>query len=155
LTPSAYLALGRDIAVLVVLGVIVWLVYRGGEDHVRSADLKALQAQIEAQEKITQGWSKQNDEANTRLSADMAAIRAASSAPVQHNWVLDSSCKGSVLPSASSGPSSLNSTPGSIQPEPGSVSEGHRRDEVTAQFKAQWEIPLAQCRAALEKWPRP
>ena len=154
--PSAYIALARDIAVVGALGVILWLVYRAGADHVTAGDLKALQAQIATQAKITQGWKDQTDASNTHLASDLAAIRAASSAPVVHSWLLDApACKGSgVLPPSPIQATGGNSPTGSFQPSNGSVSEGHRRDEVTAQFKAQWETVLANCRALDAAWPR-
>ena len=156
MTPSAYIALARDIAIVGALGVILWLVFRAGSDHVTAGDLKALQAQIATQAKITQGWKDQTDASNTHLASDLAAIRAASSAPVVHSWLLDApACKGSgVLPPSPIQTPGGNSSSGSLIPGSGSNAEGHRRDAVIAAFKARWETVLASCRAEDQAWPR-
>lgn len=157
MTPGQYVTVAKDAVILIVLGIILFLVYRAGKDHVGAADLKGLQTQIAATAKITSDWKDQANESTAHLSGDLAAIRAASSAPVQHSWVLDSpTCKAStsVLPAPASQPAASPAAGGGVQPIDGSDAEGHRRDSVVAAFKAQWETALAQCRAENAAWPK-
>lgn len=156
MTPAQYLAVARDLVILTAIGLLLWWVYRGGENAVKAGDLKALQADIQRQATIAEGWHKEATDATDKLSQDLAAIHAAP--VVVHDWtpagLRDESCpKQPVLPSAPAPAGSRDSEPGGAQPGRGDAAAADRRDFAVAQFKRKWEGVLAECRATLDQWP--
>ncbi len=87
MTPAQIIALIRDTALMAGVGLILWFVYRGGEDRIKAGDLKGLQTEIQQQAKTLATWHKESTDANDRLSKDVSAINAAHDIPVQHVWV--------------------------------------------------------------------
>lgn len=154
MTPAQYLAVGRDIVILAAIGIILWLVYRGGQDHVKAADLKALQTQIEQQAKTLQTWRKESTDANDQLSKDVAAINAAP--VVVHDWVRNDSCpKPTVLPATPAPAGRSAPSAGGPEPGPGDAARADRRDFAVQEFKRKYETAFAECRAVLTQWPSP
>lgn len=154
MTPAAILALLRDTALVVGVGLILWLVYRGGENSVKASDLKSLQAEIAQQAKILNQWHQESTDANDQLSRDVAAIHAAP--VVVHDWMRNDTCpKPPVLPATSAAASGQPASAGGSQQGPGDAARADRRDAIVADFKQRWETSLAECRAALAQWPRP
>lgn len=155
MTPGQYIALARDIALLVGVAIIVLLIYRGGEDRVKASDLKSLQVQIQQQAKTLTAWRQESTDANTQLSKDISAINAAAAVPVQHVWLRNPSCpQPPVLPAASTKASQPPAAAGGTQPVGGDALDGARRDRLVAAFKQRWETELAQCRALDAQWPQ-
>jgi recombination DNA repair RAD52 pathway protein len=136
------------------IAILLWLVYRGGEDRVKAADLKGLQAEISQQSKTLADWRKESNDANDQLSKDVAAINTAAAAPIQHVWVRDSSCpQPTVLPATAAKASPQPAATGPVQPGVRTDAESDRRDSIVAEFKRRWETTLAECRSLDAQWP--
>jgi Tfp pilus assembly protein PilE len=150
-TPSAYIALARDIVVLAGISILLWLVYRGGENSVKASDLKSLQAQIAEQAKITDRYHDEATQANDQLQKDMLAISAAP--VVSHDWVRNTSCPEPVLPATAGQTSGQPAAAGGVQSGRGADAITDRRDSIVAEFKARWETEFAKCRALDTQWP--
>ena len=151
MTPGQIIALVRDTAVVAALGILLWLVYRGGEDRVKASDLKALQNQIAAQARIVDTWHQETTDANNKLNQTLASINTAP--VVVHDWVRQPACK-PVLPAAAGEASSPRADPAGIQPERGGDAEADRRDAAVAEFKVRWTAELATCQSFLDQWPQ-
>lgn len=151
MTPGQIISLIRDAVVVVAIGIILWLVYRGGEDRVKASDLKALQKQLDKQAQIADTWHKEATDANDKLTQTLATINAAP--VVVHDWVRQPACR-PVL-SAPTGPASApRPDPTGVQPERGGDAEADRRDSIVAEFKARWSTELATCQSFLDQWPQ-
>lgn len=154
LTPGQVIALIRDTALVVGVGLILWFVYRGGEDRVKASDLKGLQAEIQHQADILSDWRKEATDANTQLSKDVSAINLSAATPVQHVWVREPSCsQPAVLPATAPKAAGQPATAGPVQPGVRTDAAADRRDAIVAEFKRRWETELAECRALAAQWP--
>jgi hypothetical protein len=154
MTPGQIIALVRDTAVVAGIGIILWLVFRGGQDHVRAGDLKALQAQINDESEIIDRWHKESTNANTKLSADLAKINASAAQPARPVWLCSPPNRPKpVLPAATSQAGGGNPTGGTDVPGTGP----DRLRDIGPQlndFKQRWETILAGCRAEDAQWPK-
>lgn len=156
MTPGQYIALARDIGLVVGVALILLFVYRSGEDRLKASDLKGLQTEIQQQAKTVAQWRKESTDANDQLSKDVSAINAAHDIPVQHIWVRDTSCpQPAVLPAAASRATGQLAPTGAVQPGVRTDAETDRRDSIVADFKQRWETVLAECRAVDAQWPQP
>ena len=151
MTPGQIIALIRDTAVVAGIGILVWLVYRGGEDRIKASDLKALQEQVTAQAKIQETWHQEATDANTKLNQAVAAINAAP--VVVHDWVRHDCANPSLLPATTGQASPSRPDTAGVQPERGGDAEADRRDGIVAEFKARWATELATCQSFLDQWP--
>jgi len=151
MTPAAYLAVARDVVIVIALAAVLYLVYRSGEDRVRSKDLQGLQDQMKRQGDVLAGWHEESTHANAKLAEDVDKINAAARAPHQPVWLCDGK--------APSKPTVLSKTPGETRnsdPGGGGTVGGPRRDiqpQLTA-FKQKYETILAGCRAEDASWPQ-
>lgn len=152
MTPSLIIALIRDVVVISGIGIILWLVYRGGEDRIKASDLKALQQQITAQAKIQETWHQEASDANNKLNQTLAAINAAPI--VVHDWVRNDCPKPSVLSAAAGQAAPARPDSAGVQPGRGEDAEADRRDAAIAEFKARWGAELATCQSFLDQWPQ-
>lgn len=154
MTPGQYIALARDIGLVVGVALILLFVYRSGEDRLKASDLKGLQAEIQQQAKTLTAWRKESTDANDQLSKDVSAINAAHDIPVQHVWVRDTSCpQPAVLPGTPAKASDDHPSAGGTEPGRGGAAASDRRDFAVAEFKRKYEIALAECRAVDAQWP--
>lgn len=154
MTPGQYIALARDIGIVAGLALILWFVYRGGEDRVKASDLKGLQAQIQQQAKTLDQWRKESNDANDQLSKDVSAINASAAIPVQHVWVRDTACPEPAVLSGTAGKADPQlASPGTVQPGVRTDAAADRRDGIVAEFKRRWETSLAECRSLDAQWP--
>lgn len=150
-----YFTMAKDLVILIALGAVLYLVYRGGEDRVRAKDLQGLQDQMKAQGRILEGWRTESKDANDKLAKDVAAINAAAANPVKHTWVCtQSGGKPTVLSGSAGQADSGHPAGGGVQPGPGEAIDGDRRDAIVAGFKQRWETTLAGCRAEDAQWPQ-
>lgn len=152
MTPGQIITLIRDIAVVAGIGILLWLVYRGGEDRVKASDLKALQRQIIAQAKIEDTWHKEATDANDKLNQTMASINAAP--VVVHDWVRKPACSAAVLPTPAGQAGASRADAAGVQPERGGDAESDRLDSIIAKFKVRWSTELATCQSFLDQWPQ-
>jgi len=155
MTPSQIIALVRDTALVVGVGLILLFVYRSGEDRLKAADLKDLQADIQQQAKTLQTWRQESTYAQKQLSLDLAAIHTAP--VVVHDWSLrEPSCaQPAMLPAAADKTGSQPTVTGPVQPGIRTDAESDRRDSIVADFKQRWELILANCRSLDAQWPQP
>jgi hypothetical protein len=154
-TPGQYIALARDICLVVGISIILLLVYRSGQDRVKAGELKGLQTEIQQQAKTLTDWRNEANHANEQLSKDISAINSIAAMPVEHRWVRDTSCpKPAVLPAAARQTGEPTTAAGGVQPVGGDVPDGPRRDRIVAAFKQRWETEFAHCRALDAQWPQ-
>jgi hypothetical protein len=140
----------KDGVIVLALAVIIYMVYRAGEDRVTAKDLQGIQDQMKRQGEILAGWRQESTDANSKLSADVAKINADAAGPHQPVWLCgQAASKPTVLPTPAR-------KAGTSDPTGGRTVEGARRDiqpQLTA-FKQRWELILAGCRAEDNSWPR-
>jgi len=153
-TPGQYIAAAKDILIVLAIGIVVFLVYRAGEDRIHASDLNGLRDELKQQRTILGGWQKESNDATNKLSADVAAIRA--TPPVAHVWVHNQPIpQPAVLPSPTVTPSAAGAPAGGVQPGRGADVDGARRDAILDAFKKRWEERLAEWRAEDSQWPKP
>lgn len=153
MTPGQIIALIRDIAIVAGIGIILWLVYRGGEDRIKAGDLKGLQAQIKSQGQIIDRWHQESTDANDKLTADLAKINAAAAMPARPVWVCSQPDRPKPVLPAPSGEAVHRDSP------TGGTLDGAGPDRLRdigpqlKDFKQRWETVLAGCRAEHDQWP--
>ncbi len=153
MNPIAIFTYIKDGVILVVLAVLVFVVYRAGEDRVKSSDLTGLRDELKTQATQLTNWRNESSHAATQLASDVAKIN---SAPlVVHTWVRDSSCpKPTVLPPAPGEAPSGNTAAGGFQSGLGEVPSATWRDQVVNEFKKKYETQFAEWRAEDASWPK-
>jgi hypothetical protein len=152
-TPAQIIALIRDTALVAGVSLILWFVYRGGEDRVKAADLKGLQDELHQMAQISDRWHQESTDANAQLAHDMAAIHAAAS--VQRPSVLlcdQPAASASLLPGTAAAPAPASAGGGGAVAGSRGDSVRDIRPQLEA-FKLKYESALAGCRAALASWP--
>lgn len=156
MTPSQVIALIRDVLILAALGFLVWWIWRSGEDRVKVTDMAAVQKQLAANARTLEQWKAQSTQAETQHAADLETIRstlAQHSAPILVR-VPAPAAGPYALPGASPAP---RCEPAGAGGDHGATGGGSRtvdiRPAVTA-VEERAEEALADCRAALAKWPR-
>lgn len=155
MSPAAIFSLVKDGLIAIAIGVLIYMVYRAGEDRVHAKDIQGLQDQIKRQGDILADWRKEAFDAQEKLASDVAAINAAPA--LQHRWLCSqptNSPKPAVLPGAAGQADSSDPTGGGVQPGRGTDADGARRDAILDAFKKRWEIVLAGCRAEDAQWPK-
>lgn len=153
MTPGQIIALIRDIAIVAGIGLILWLVYRGGGNSVKAADLAALQAEVRAQGQILDHWHQESNNANATLTADLAKINAAAAIPTRPVWVCSQpSQRKSVLSPTAREAVDRDSPAGAAL---SGVGSDRLRDigPQLKEFEQRWETILAECRAEHDQWP--
>ena len=153
MTPSAYIALARDLVILIALGLLIWLLVAFGRDMIKVKDMKAVQKQL-AQNAITEAqWRQEQTNANTQRDAQLAQVGAAIAN--QHAPVLV--CRS---PNPSPVPSTPAAAAGSASAA-GGTDSGTRGDSEPVDvrgainaFELKYETALADCRAAIASWPQ-
>ena len=150
MTPAAYIALARDIGIVLALAFLVWKIYGAGENAVKVADLKSLQAQISAQAETLAGWRQESTDANTKLSQDLATLHAPAD-PKPPVWLCGptTGSRGKVLSATPAAPPSLAASPGGTDIGP----QRDIRPELEV-FRLKYETALAQCRSLYSQWPQ-
>ncbi len=150
MSPSAYIALARDVCILLALAFVVWRIYAAGQNAVKAADLQFLQAQLSEQAKTLDSWRQEATNANDQLSRDVATLHAPTpnKPPV---WLCNapSSPRRPVLPATAP-------TAPSEHPSPGGADIGSQRDirpQLDA-FQLKYETALAECRSVYSQWPQ-
>jgi hypothetical protein len=148
MTPTAYIALARDIGIVLALAFLIYKIYGAGENAVKVADLKSLQTQIAEQARTLEGWRQESTDANTKLSQDLATLHADPKPPV---WLCNgpASPRSAVLPAAPASTDSAHPSAGGTNQR----SELDIRPQLEA-FRLKYETALAECRAVYSQWPK-
>jgi hypothetical protein len=148
-TPGAYIALARDIIVLIALGALIWLLVSYGKDVVKVADMKAVQQQIVANAKTEQSWRETQTNANLKHDSDLATVRAAIGAQRAPVIVRSGPPRACPVPVNSAQAGSPPAPAGGTDPGPGVDS----RPLINA-FELKYETALADARKCLDSWPQ-
>lgn len=153
MTPAAIIALVRDLIIVIALGLLIWLLISYGKDVVKVADMKAVQKQLDANTKQVAQWSQEASNAQIQRTQDMATVSAAIAA---HSQPIV------VLRDRPASPGTVSHTPAGASGQPaicGSADGGSGKDTVDIRpdisaFELKYEGLLADCRAAIAKWPK-
>jgi hypothetical protein len=146
MTPASIIALVRDVAILAALGFVVYLLINYGKDQVKVADIKAVQVQLQHNTELQAAWQKEQTDADTKRSTDLAAV---ASTIASHNtpvFVRGPACVGSVP----NDPGKAGNPTGG----PPSTDQGRGIDyrPLIDQFESKYSTALIDCYAALDKW---
>lgn len=148
MTPAAYIALARDIVILIALGLLIWLLVAFGRDMIKVKDMKAVQAQIAQNSQQVAQWAQEARDAQTQRTQDMAQVSAAIAA--QHApIVLRGPSSACPVPRDSAEAPSQSAAPGSAD-----TGSGVDLRPAISGFELKYETALADCRQALASWPR-
>lgn len=156
MTPSQIIAIVRDVVILAALGFVVFWIWRSGEDRVKVSDMAAVEKQLAANATEIGKWRDQATKAEEQRNADTQTIRAdisSHSAPILVRPPAPAPRTGS-LPSPASGAGCPSPIGGAADGGArGSTSTVDLRPAISA-LELKYESALADCRAALAKWPK-
>lgn len=152
MTPSAIIALVRDLVIVIALGLLIWLLISYGKDVVKISDMKAVQKQLDANTKQVAQWSQEASNAQTQRVQDMAQVSAAIAA---HSQPIV------VLRDRPASPGTVSSAPTSASGQSaacGSTDGGSGKDTVDIRpgisvFERKYEQALADARSCITAWP--
>ncbi len=150
MSPGAYIALARDIGIVLALAFLVCRIYGAGENAVKASDLKSLQAQVAEQAQTLQAWRQESTDANTTLSQDLATLRAPTD-PMPPVWLCNApaSPRRPVLSTPAASTDSAHSA--AVGADLGSQRD--IQPELEA-FRLKYETVLAECRSLYSQWPK-
>lgn len=154
MTPGAIIALVKDALIIVAIAAAIWLLVSYGKDHVKVADMKAVQKQITQNATTEEDWRKAQTHANAQRDADLSKVAAdiaGQHAPVYIMRNAPRACPVSVAAGEASRP----------PPATGGVDAGSGGDRQPVDirpglsgFELKYETAIADCRAALASWPQ-
>jgi predicted metalloprotease len=153
-TPTAIIALLRDIVIVGAIGFIVYVLITYGKDVVKIADMKAVQEQITKNAETTAQWQKEATDANTKRDADLAAVAATISSHRDPVYIVRDRPTSAGTVSANTGQASGQAS-GAGGTDAGVRSDRQRvdiRPEINA-YELKYETALVDCYAGLDKWP--
>jgi hypothetical protein len=151
-TPGAYIALARDLIILLALGLLIWLLMSFGADRVKVADMQAVQKQITHNAQIEAGWRKEQTDANAQRDVDLTHVAAAIA--LQHAPVIVRNTARACPVSVNTGQASRPppATGGADARSGGDSQSVDIRPQLN-RFELKAETAIADCRAALDSWP--
>lgn len=148
MTPSAIIALIKDVVIVVAVGAVAYFLITYGKDIVKVDDIKAVTKQLQDNVTTQARWQKESTDADTQHVASLAKITDLVSNQRTPVFVRGPTCPNPVsAPAAKAGDSSGPS---------GATDQGRGVDyrPVINEFESHYETALADCYAALDKWPR-
>jgi predicted metalloprotease len=153
MTPGEIIALVKDVAIVIAIGIVIYVLVSYGKDLVKVADMKAVQKQLTANSETQARWRQEAVDADKTRDAALAQVAgsiAQQRAPV---YVLQ--------------PAARPANPGAVRANPGEAAAQacpaggtdagprvDRRPAVNA-LELKFETALAECYGALDKWPTP
>ena len=149
MTPAAIFSIVKDIVILIVVGIAVYMVLSYGKDIVKVDDMQAVQKQLAANAQTEVNWQKEQTDANTRRDAAIAQVAA--TIGEQRAPVFVRSGPANTCPVSGAPPKASGATAASGTTDTGSGVD--IRTQINA-FELHYETALADCRAALDKWPQ-
>lgn len=150
MTLSAYIALARDLIILIALAALIWLLVSYGKDVIKVHDMTAVSKQI-AQNATTEAqWRQKADNAQVQLTTELADLRSRIDA--QHTPVIVHTGPAHTCPVPGPATTSASSPPAGGTADAGSGGDIDVRPSINA-FELKYEKALADCRAALASWP--
>jgi len=149
-TPAVIVALVKDVVILIAVGLALYFVVNYGKDLVKVADMKAVQRQLDANSQTEAQWRREEIDANARR--DEALARVSSTIGGQHAPVY-------IVRGGPPRSGTVSGTPGATSGAAcprGGTDDGPRVDSRPAvnSFELKYETALAECYAALDKWPQ-
>ncbi|HSV90937.1 MAG TPA: hypothetical protein VLH80_07540 [Nitrospiraceae bacterium] len=155
MTPSAIIALVKDIVILIALGLAIWLLINYGKDIVKVQDMKNFQAQFEKNLKIESEWREGQERANEKHDIDLAKVNNAITGQRTAVLLCHQPPAAHQLPAVPAQASSGSTAAGGTQPEPGidSLIATDIRPQLN-EFELKAEKIVADCRRALDGWPQ-
>jgi hypothetical protein len=152
--PAAYIALARDLIILVALGLLIWLLVSYGKDVVKVADMKAVQKQLAENTQIETAWRQEQTDANTKRDADLAKVSAGIAGQHAPVYVVRNTARACPVPEHSPQAGGAPTSAGGIDAGSGGSSETEDVRPKINQFELKFETAMADCRAILDQWPR-
>lgn len=145
---SEYLAIAKDLAIVIAIAALVYFVYHSGANSVRVADIQAMQKQIEANAKTQERYHSEITDAFAEANSQMGNL--AHSIDANHKPVIVRvPASGSAVPGTPASPPSTGPFSGGGDATPGV----DIRPQLNAYEK--WlEERFGQCRALKESWPK-
>lgn len=147
MTVTQIIALVRDLMILILLGVILWVVYRAGENHDLKNQVTALQRAVEANAQTEAQWTKEARDAEVKRQTESAAILAVVGKHSDPIRLCNKDSSSGMSKGAAASPGDLATA--------GTNDGGSGKDirpAVTA-FEIKYEGYLAACRSILAGWP--
>src|SRR5277367_3530703 len=77
MTPAAIISIIKDVAIVAVLGIAIYIFISYGKDIVKVADIKAVEKQLQANAETEATWKKEQNDADAKHSKDLADIAGA------------------------------------------------------------------------------
>lgn len=149
MTPATYIALARDLIILIALGLLIWLLISFGRDTIKVADMQIVQKQLDANSKTLARWAQEARDAQDQRTRDLDKVSAAIGAQRAPIVVLRDPSR----------PSALSAVPA---PTPGQPAQTRGTDASAGinirgeinRFELRTESAIAECRAGLAEWPQ-
>lgn len=153
MSPAAIIALVRDAVIVGAVLSILWFVHRADTDHVKVTDFQAVQTQLQENARDAARNALRAQQADTQRAQDLAQVSAAVAA--QHAPILlRGPPGGSPVSCPTTRPGSQPAgTRGAVQPPRADPQPVDIREPINA-YEIRLETIVADCRAAIEKWPR-
>lgn len=153
MTPTAIIALVRDVAIVGALAFIIWWIRTDGANSVKVSDMQAVQKQLDSNTKLVAQWSQEAHDAQTQRTQDMAQVSAAIAAHSAPIVVMRD------RPASPVAVSSIAVSTGTQPAASGNPDPGPRSDPVDVRpainaFELKYEGFLADCRAEHAQWPK-
>lgn len=153
MTPGQIIALIKDLAIVVTLGLAIWLLISYGKDIVKVSDMKAVQKQL-AQNAITEAqWRQEQEAANAQRDTQLAQVGAAIANQHAPVLVCRSPNPGPV-PSVPAATADAHPGIGGTDTGPGGGDKPIDIRPAINAFELKYETALADCRAAIASWPQ-
>lgn len=147
MTPTAVISLIKDIVIVIAIGFVVYVLVTYGKDLVKISDMKELQKQLKDNAALVEKWQKDASNADATHAAALATINSTIAGQQRPVFVRQQSCPVPV---------SANSVQAGGQQNPsGGADQGRGIDyrPTINRFEQKYETALADCYAALDKWP--
>lgn len=148
MTPTAIIALVKDLVILVAVVAVGYFLVTYGKDIVKVSDIKAVTKQLEDNAVTQARWQKESTDADSKHVADLAKITdlvGSQRAPV---FVRGPTCPNPVPSPAAKASDSSDPSRATDQ------GRGIDYRPVINEFERHYETALADCYAALDKWPK-
>lgn len=153
MTPSAIIALVRDALIVGALAFLTWRIYQDGENHIKVTDIQAVQKQLQENAQHAAQYALQSQQADAQRAQDLAQVSAAIAAQQSPIWLYRPS-GGSPVSCPATRPSPQSpSTGGIVEPSRADPQPVDIREPINA-YEQRLETLVADCRAAIEKWPK-
>lgn len=149
MTPTAIIALARDLIILVALGLLIYLLISYGKDLVKVNDMKAVTAQLQRNTQQQAQWRKEQADADAQHDLDLAAVTNTIGANQRPVYILRGPPNTCVVPAVPGKTGGDNPKGGRADQGPG----GDSRAAINA-LELKYEAAFADCRRLDQGWPK-